>query len=284
MNTLVLILFSIVFLSISRVLQKLLFKGNNSNPVVFAVCYQLIVGLIIFIYALITGFNLEGYQNYILSILLSGILYTFANLFVFKAFQKTDASIATVALASSAIWTTIASIILLKETISTNQLIGLILVTLSLVLISYERKKLKLTDRGFVYGILAAILFGVAFTNDAFIIGDRDSESYLSIAFILPALLLALIQFKELKNFKSTINKNSVLKIFALGIFYALANIATFTAYQLGTNASVISPLQQLSTILTVLLAVLFLKEKDNITRKIVAAGISILGAILIIL
>jgi len=62
-----------------------------------------------------------------------------------------------------------------------------------------------------------------------------------------------------------------------------LASLFLFNAYQLGRNALQIGPLMATQTIVTVVLALIFLKETDNIYQKITGALIAVLGTILMV-
>ncbi len=56
-----------------------------------------------------------------------------------------------------------------------------------------------------------------------------------------------------------------------------------FIALQIGANSSQIAALDQLSTIIIVILGILLLKETQHVLRKIVAAIISVIGAIMLV-
>jgi len=279
------VILSILFASISRILQKMLFKEEKADPILGAVSFQYAVCLIILIYSLFTGFNLNGYENYIHLLIISGLVYALGNVLMFKAFKIAQASQVTIALSSTAIWTVMASIILLKETLTIVVIVGICLVVFSLILTNINgENKINLKKKGIIYSLAAAVLFGIGFTIDALAIGDRDVDSYLVLAFFLPATFVFIYYFKHIQKVikvKSSINYREII---LTSVLYAFSNIFIFTAYQAGGNASIISPLQQVSTILTVILAILFLKERDNIKFKIVASIISIIGVILLVL
>ena len=63
----------------------------------------------------------------------------------------------------------------------------------------------------------------------------------------------------------------------------ALANIFGFTAYQIGRNALQIGPIASTQTILTVLLAVVILKERDRMFQRIVGSLSAVTGTTLLL-
>jgi uncharacterized membrane protein len=62
----------------------------------------------------------------------------------------------------------------------------------------------------------------------------------------------------------------------------ALASIFLYTAYQLGHNASQLAPILASEAALTVLLAIVFLKERNNILQKMSGAIIVLIGIALL--
>ena len=62
-----------------------------------------------------------------------------------------------------------------------------------------------------------------------------------------------------------------------------VGTICFFFAYQVGRNAAQIVPLGGLITIISVLLAILFLKEYENIPNKVIGALVTLVGAALVL-
>jgi uncharacterized membrane protein len=79
----------------------------------------------------------------------------------------------------------------------------------------------------------------------------------------------------------ASINPSKILVI-SSAIFYTVAVLTVYGAYQIGRNAAQISSLTQTSTILIVILAAVFLNEKDRLPRKFIAAVLSIIGVVLL--
>jgi uncharacterized membrane protein len=64
--------------------------------------------------------------------------------------------------------------------------------------------------------------------------------------------------------------------------FFSLATISGYLALKNGGQVSVVGPLVQLSTIITVILAVFVLGEKRDIWQKMIAVVLSVIGAFLL--
>ena len=93
----------------------------------------------------------------------------------------------------------------------------------------------------------------------------------MALTLIIPALLIIIferIKPSEIKNEFINGNKKSIL-ITALS--WGTMIVVQLRAYQLG-NVTVVAPLCALTVILNVIVGYLFLKERDNLLRKIIAA------------
>jgi len=281
MNWQILLATSVVTYSISVLLQRVLLKNDKSDPIAYSIVFQLLTGILIGIYAVFNGFTTPNLVPLIPNLILMTILYGAGNVFIFSALKIVDASEFTIVFASRALWTIIGAIIFLKESFSTQQVLGTILIILSVVLVSWKKQKFSFS-KGFIFSVLAALSFGLAFTNDAFIVNNFDVPSYLTIAFILPSLAVWAIYPKSIAKMKPLFERKTLLKLGLLGVFYAVSAITIFLAYQVGKNASQIAPLNQTATIITVVLSVIFLKERTDLLRKLLGAIISLVGVVLV--
>lgn len=272
---------SVITYSISVLLQRILLKNDKSDPIAYSIIFQLLTGIIIGIYAIFHGFASPNLVPLIPNLILMTILYGAGNVFIFSALKMVDASEFTIVFASRALLSIIGAIIFLGENFSSQQILGTILIILSVGLVSWKKHKYSLS-KGFILSALAAIFFGLAFVNDAFIINNFDVPSYLTFAFILPSLAVWMIYPRSTAKMRPLLEKGALLKLGLLGVFYAVSSITIFLAYQAGKNAAQIAPLSQTATILTVVLSVIFLKERTHLLRKLLGAIISFIGVILI--
>ena len=277
----ILLLISVISYSISILLQRVLMKDDQNDPIAYSIVYQLFTGILIGIYALFNGFIVQGFIPLIPNFILMIVLYGAGNIFVWQALKIIDVSEFTIIFASRAFWTIIGAIIFLGESLSLKQVIGIILIIFSIVLVFWKKQKFSL-NRGFVFAFLGALLWGIAFTNDFLVVNSFDVLSYLTIAFILPALAIWMIFPKSTVKMKPLLERKTLWKMGLLGILYAVSTITIFLAYQIGQNATQIAPLNQVSTIIIVILSAIFLKERTDLLRKLLGAIISFIGVFLL--
>jgi uncharacterized membrane protein len=82
---------------------------------------------------------------------------------------------------------------------------------------------------------------------------------------------------------KPFFTKQVLIKMGFLAVSFSICNLAMLAAYQKG-RVSTVSPLMQTSLIVTVILGVVFLKERNRLWQKSLAALICFLGVVLIVL
>lgn len=277
----ILVAISVITYSISVLLQKVILRNDKSDPVAFAVVFQALVGVVIGIGALAHGFAMPDLSRYWVNVLMMVVLYGAGNIVIFHALKLIDASTFTILFASRAFWTIVGALLFLGERYTWARLVGTLLIITSIVLVSWKKQKVGL-GKGELLGLLAGVLFGVAFVNDAFIVQNSDVLSYEAIAFLLPTLGILLVQPKAVKKMPHLLKGDFLVKLLVLSIFYGISAVAVFMAYKAGHNASQIAPLVQTTTVVTVVLSIIFLKEKTALLRKSVGAVISFIGVVLV--
>lgn len=173
-----------------------------------------------------------------------------------------------------------AGLIFFKEEFVLMKFIGAMLIIFSNLLIFYKKGKLEY-NKYILLGILSNIAYTVALFLDVNISDNFNLPFYVALTLIIPSLLIIIferIKFSEIKNEFTNGNKKSIL-ITALS--WGTTIVVQLRAYQLG-NVTVVAPLCALTVILNVIVGYLFLKEKDNLLRKIIAAILIIISIILI--
>ena len=277
----VLVAISVVTYAVSVLLQKVILRHDKSNPVAFAIVFQTLVGVVIAIAALFHGFVMPDLAKYWSNMSVMVVLYGAGNIIIFNSLKLVDASTFTILFASRAFWTIVGALLFLGEHYTWARLVGAVLIVISIVLVSWKKRKLEF-GKGELLGLLAGLVFGVAFVNDAFIVQNSDVLSYEALAFLLPTLAILLAQPRSVKHIPHLLKGSFLTKLLVLSILYGVSAVTVFMAYKVGRNASQIAPLVQTTTIVTVVLSIVFLKEKTALLRKSFGAAISFIGVVLV--
>src|SRR3989338_2704668 len=208
-----LILVSVILYSISVLLQRVILKENESQPIAYSMFFQLLVGIVIGITgSLFADMSLPSNLTPLFwNLLLMTFLYAFANVFIFKSLKLTEASKFTIVFATRAFFTVFASSLLLKEFLTGSQFLGALLIFSGVVLINLKSSKFSL-DKGSLFALLGTL------------------------AFIAPFFLMTVIYPKELKHLKLFLGKTVLKNVLLLSVIYAFSAISFFAALQISNN------------------------------------------------
>lgn len=132
-----------------------------------------------------------------------------------------------------------------------------------------------------VFALLAALLAAIVVTLSK--AGIRNVDS--SLGFAIQSVLILIISWAVVfwqGNHRQMdgIDKKAWVYLIAAGVLTCISSLLTFYALKLG-DASRVSPLERLSLVFAIILAVVFLKERLN-WQLIVGAVLMSIGAIII--
>ncbi len=173
-----------------------------------------------------------------------------------------------------------AGLIFLKEQFVITKFIGAMLIILSNVLIFYKKGKMKF-NRYVLLGIVANISFTIALFLDVNISENFNLPFYIALTIIIPAILIAIFERVKPKDIKNEFFDGNRKAIITTGVTWGLSIFLNLRAYQLG-NVTIVAPLSALTVMLNVIVGYLFLKERDSLFKKIIAAIMIIISIVLI--
>lgn len=272
---------SVITFSISVLLRRVLLHQDKSDPIAYVIIFQGLVGVLTGIYALVHGFHMPDFSQYWLAILATVLLYAAAHIVSTGAFQLVEASIFSVLFATSAIWTMLASLFLFNDHITFTQLIGVILVFVSVSLLVEQKSKFRL-DRGTFLGLVTGMLFGIATAGWAYVGRHSDVPSWTALSFILPSLIVLLAKPKSVLKMRPFFRGSLLTRMLLLGVIFSISSLASLLAYTYG-NVNLVAALQQTGIIVTTLLAIIFLNERTRLWRKGISAVICFIAVLLIV-
>lgn len=272
---------SVITFAFSTILQRVLLKSNQTSSNAFAIFFQLLTGIVLLIFALVHGFSLAHANILLLNIGISVILWALMNICIFRSLAKIEASEFIILFATRAFWVILAAVFFLKESFSFVQLIGTLLLISSILVISLQKNKFQL-NKGTFFALGAAVCYGFAFTNDAYIVRTVDVLSYQALSFLLSGLCIFLFYPKTSKQMNQLLTKNIMIKLMTVSVLYAISVTTILVAYQMGRNAAQLGALAQTTTIVTVLFSIIFLKETAQLGKKLFSMLLAFIGVLLI--
>lgn len=272
-------LFAVVCYSIFYILSRVFLKEKGSDAISYAIIFNIVCAILITGVSLRSGFILPDIRHYAPNLGFMAILYTASQVLVFQAAKTIEASELIIFSSTRVLWTIGTALLFLGESFNLSKTIGTILVLFSVVYVSLKKGEISL-NKGHLYALAAAVCLGVGFVNDSYILRSTDAISYGALAFILPAILTAVIFPSSTLKLRKYLNIGLLGKIFLLGVFYSAGLIASYSAYKSGGNASQIVPIGQSVVIVTVIFSALFLGERDDLLKKLVAAVLVSIGVL----
>lgn len=171
-------------------------------------------------------------------------------------------------------------IIFLKEPILLNKLLGALLIILGNILVLYKKGKFE-WNKYILFSILGNLSISFALFID---VGTSESFNlpiYVALTLIIPGLLILIFERIKVKDIILEFKNGNKKAITAITLSWGTMIVAILRAYTL-SNVTTIASLSATTTILNVFVAYFFLKEKDSLFKKIIAAIIVVLGIVLI--
>ena len=260
-------------------------ERKESDPFALSFVFQVLVALLFLAYTLITRtLSIPSLSGLLINFIMMTVFYSLGNILTFKAFKLAEVSEVSVIFASNSLWAVIASLVILGERLTISKGLGVLLVVCGLVAINYVKSSWKV-NRGHLYALLGAALFGIAFVNDIFIIKHFNNvASYTMLAFAFPGIFGLAFSPKSIKRVPYFFDQYSIFpRLLICSVFYALAAFTIYQANKMGGLASVISPIVASSLVITVIISYIFLKERDRVWNKILGTLLTFGGILLLI-
>ena len=285
MNWLLLTLLAIIFRSAFSLSTRLLGRDVKVSPQTQSFLLTLGSGLLaIIICPFFGGINLNSVQQNLLPIIIIIVSSVFGNIIFFKGQKLLDTGTTQVAFSSILIWGALLSIIFLKSKFSLLQIVGILLMMVSIIIIQ-NRKKGANINLSVLYIICSSLLFSIFQVTSASVSSLINTGTYLVFSYIGTALVTFLIYFKTIKSDFKKITfqiKNTFLKTFFASGTSLLYFIFSYFAYRYAPDRGVVIILLTSQVVLSVILGILFLKERENTAKKLFAGVLAFIAGILI--
>lgn len=276
------IIFLITYLILSVVFDQCykLSTKNLKNPGALTILLQFISSVAILVAIPFFEIRFPSDPKVYIFLLFAIIFYAINDRLNTTVRSGIEASTFSIIKQLSTVFMIFAGIIFLKEEFILNKFIGAILIIFSNVLIFYKKGSGK-PNKYIILGILANICYTIALFLDVNISEKFNLPIYVFISLIIPAVLISIVEKIKIKDIVNEFKEGNKPAIIVTSITWSYMILVQLRAYQLG-NVSIIAPLCSLTVILNVIVGYIFLKEKDNLLKKILSAILIILGIFLI--
>ncbi len=167
-----------------------------------------------------------------------------------------------------------------KEKVTLEKIVGSILIIGSNIFIFYQRESWK-NKKYIIVGTIANIAMGIALFLDVSTSSNFNLSIYISLTLLIPAIINSLIEKVKISDLINEYNTNKNNLVLLTGILWSVMMFSKLLSYQY-REVTKIAPLCSLSVMLNVFFSYIFLKERTNLLRKVVASILILIGIILI--
>lgn len=281
MSWLLLTLLSVLFVSLANILQRVLMKGDTSNPYAYAIIFHFLLGILNFICALFLGSHISLANGNVLMLLLASALWGATIVLLFKALQLVEISEVTILSTVRVLVVIVTSVLFLHESFSVLKAIGAAIIIMATLLVTNHKKGITF-NKGITYALLMSVLGGLALVVDSFNVKYYDPIFYNAMQNFLSGLCILLFYPKFLGHWKQFAAPRILKKMLPLSVMSAIQGNAYLIALATPGVTAQVGTIRQSMVIVTVVLAALFLRESDNVVRKIAAAIFVTVGIMLL--
>jgi drug/metabolite transporter (DMT)-like permease len=284
-------LFFAIWSSLNLLIVKKLTQGKIETIVILytTLIFQM---LLIFLLLFFVGGIPKTTTNFYIYMGASGLLDAIAAVISFIAIERSPISLISPMGSFGPVFTTIIAVFALHEVPAPIKFFGILLVVVGAYLLNVgtirrgfmEPFRKLFSDKGVLLFLLANLLWSITpiFQKKAIFETSPQIPLFASLmGFVFGFVLLTPFAFK--KTVKSIKELKPHLKLFIVnGVGTAFSQAAAYAAFALvfvGYATSVF----RLSSLFTIFLGAIFLKEKD-ISEKLLGASVMVIGAILLVL
>jgi len=204
-------------------------------------------------------------------------LWTVITLLGLMSYKFTEVSVREPLGEAKTIFALIFGAVLLAEILTTNKILGTLLILGGLALLTYEpgvERKFRF-DIGAKLTLLVAFLVALVAIIDKYGIGQFSVGTWGFFIYLIPGLLLLYPLRKRIPETKKLMKKWHL--VIASGVLGTLYYLSQLNAYRLA-DVSLVFPVTRLSVVIAVLGGVFILRERRFAARKILAAGVVLAG------
>ncbi|MDD3647629.1 MAG: EamA family transporter [Candidatus Dojkabacteria bacterium] len=278
MTTLLITIILGILLGLMYVFNKLL-SSKEFHPATFSVLYSLISAILILPFALAEfRLTLDSPLHTILAII-SPICFGLAFYFGLKAYKTTDVSTVSLFSRLSLPIGAFSGILILSEEYLDKSYLGLALVMLGGLLVVYEKGKIIL-NKGIFYSFLMAFGYGIIIVFDKIVL-----EKFSPFTYVLTnntvIVIAFLTYFRTGKEVIPAIKKYPVL-IFLSALFGVSSWAGFLKIIEFGEISKIYPIWESVALVTTVLVGIIFLKEKGGVVQKIIGSTMTVAGIFLI--
>ena len=261
--------------------RKLSIKNNKYGYGIILLLFSAILtlGVLANIFFIDDKISIPTKNIYLLLLFCGGLLFALRNYLIFEFYNRLSASVGVIVSILNTLAVVLFATLILGESLTIIQYFGALLMLASIYVVSVKplKKDILKHKQGIIIGLLNAAIFGLAITNEKYLLNEIGTGNYLIFGWgfqLVGAVILSLLNRKKV-HFPE--GRNMALLV-AYVLFFAIGG-ALFIASLVGSdNASQVASLSGLKVVFTVILGYVLLKERQNTQKVVIGSILAFLG------
>lgn len=280
------VIFGITVHSLTEILRKIVLSGKYKvNYYTTAFLLSVVTSIVLGLYVMVVGFQMPPIASFAWIFVLNMTLGIVGLLTSQRGLSHLSVGDFTVLMTSQQVITWFASVLLLGVGLTLQQGIGSTLIITAILIIFLGKDTFHHASKaGLFFTALTALNYGFAMLTDQVVYRYSDPASFLFVGFTLTAVILLLIRPRVAKSMRLLKPTRQGLQLFSLGFGNGLGLALLFTGLKRIDNAPLYSGLSQMGIILSVVLGMVLLGERNHVVRKLIGSVLAAVGAFLLVL
>lgn len=262
---------------------------NPQNPLLATtVIYGLGVLPVGVVFWIISGASLPSLElSAIFWIITASALFASANVLIYKAYSKMDASLYAIINSSKYVVIVLGAMIILGDDFNSKQLIGAALILLANIYVSAvarhsHKQRVRLQFVFLAFG--ASIMIAVAQLSERIVLELAPIATYMLIGWGLQVIILILFSRPTRYKMRHLQRAGLLRQLVTTGVLRGLAGVCIVYAVAATQNASLVFSLAATKVIAVAVAGYIFLNERLYAKERIGAALVTLVGIVLILI
>lgn len=246
----------------------------------YTIVWQVFCALLSLAFLPFDSFSFHITPQLVFLFVISACGWALNDAFFFSAYKYEEASVISAITPISYLFAFMLTVLFFHAHISLPIIVGFIVIMMAIFLVGFYKTRLKPT-RGVIFALLSSVFTGIALATNTEVVKSFSIPVYMFVVYLFPAIVN---QFLFLRPKLSEIRYEIKMQWKLILLNAAVIDIGYFffqKSFQIGTTSQIIA-LSSTSTIVTVIAAILILKERKNIIIKILAGVLATIGVILV--
>lgn len=252
---------------------------NVTKDAAATVLMQLIGGITILFLIPFHSLILPNASHIYLILIASCIFYAISDIYDTKARKHLEVSVMSIMSQLTTVFLISIGFTAFGESFEMKKALGALLILCGNVLLFYKKGSLTL-NKYTTIALISIVTVAIAISIDIGISDQFNLPIYIAITYFLPAVITVFAKRISRSDITKEFNSPARKYFLITGISWAAAIYFSLRAFQFGEVTTIV-PLQGTSVFLNVVIAYFFLHERENISKKLIAAILVILGIIL---